>query len=793
MLSSCIMNPVFINTAVVFIRLYWFEKRFQSVVLDAQQLRRTRERSKTKQENDEEKVVGSRDEHSIARGRMGVVRPSSQTIDHAKWRILREGDSSNEETNSSESKANDTGDIKAGDRNSVAEKRDETAIVDEDSEAESPAGKTPSNIPFRRDIKFADEARPARDRRESELARLPGARTADDHIDFLEKQRHREEDDVLYIPGPRDFDRGYKPQAIHFADHDDNASPTRTHTAGSDRFANLNSALSRTNDASELNGDDHVSRDSQSVRSKPAAFFEATKQKLRARRSHRASDDDDRATRESTKKSTPESLGRRGRTGTFASFLTTADEDNEMPYLSYNPTIGRNSMFVDLTEEQREELGGIEYRSLKLLAAVLCCYYVGFHVLGLISFLPWILHVGGGYRELLQQDGVNPGWWGVFTPSSMFTDLGYTVTPDSMSSFNYAVWILLIGSFLIIVGNTGFPCMLRFSIWMLSKMFPSGTATWEELRFLLDHPRRCFTLLFPSKATWWLFWVLVLLNAIDLVFFIILDLNDSTVTSLPAGIRVLDGWFQAVSTRTAGFNVVNLAMLHPAVQVSYLIMMYISVFPVAISVRRTNVYEERSLGIWGHEQDDEEGKQQSYVGAHLRRQLSFDLWFIFLGLFIIAIVEGGPLMDQTGNNESFTLFSVLFEIVSAYGTVGLSLGYPTTDASFSSQFHVLSKLVIIAMQIRGRHRGLPYALDKAILLPSENLQEKEAEEAARLAARRPTLQANGSQPDLPSARTIDRRRDGYGLSNLLSSALSAGPTQAKRTLSSGPTQSKRTD
>lgn len=42
----------------------------------------------------------------------------------------------------------------------------------------------------------------------------------------------------------------------------------------------------------------------------------------------------------------------------------------DMPYLSYQPTIGRNSRFLDLTDEQRDELGGIEYRSLKLLAKI---------------------------------------------------------------------------------------------------------------------------------------------------------------------------------------------------------------------------------------------------------------------------------------------------------------------------------------------------------------------------------------------------------------------------------------
>jgi len=84
---------------------------------------------------------------------------------------------------------------------------------------------------------------------------------------------------------------------------------------------------------------------------------------------------------------------------------------------------------------------------------------------------------------------------------------------------------MLLMSFLIIIGNTGFPCMLRFVIWITSIFVPKSGAVYEELRFLLDHPRRCFTLLFPAKATWWLFWVLVVLNGVDLIFFIILDVS----------------------------------------------------------------------------------------------------------------------------------------------------------------------------------------------------------------------------------------------------------------------------
>jgi len=244
---------------------------------------------------------------------------------------------------------------------------------------------------------------------------------------------------------------------------------------------------------------------------------------------------------------------------------------------------------------------------------------------------------------------------------------------------------------------------------------------------------------------------------------------------------VLDGWFQAVSTRTAGFGVVNLSLLHPAIQVSYLIMMYISVLPIAISVRRTNVYEEKSLGIYGSpsEENEDEG-EPSYVGAHLRRQLSFDLWYIFLGFFVIAIAEGTRL--QTDPN--FTMFSVLFEIVSAYGTVGLSLGYTGIDASLSAEFTVISKLVIIAMQVRGRHRGLPYELDRAILLPSEHLQEKEETDASQRARRRSSIEtqrtANMSPyPGVSSGamKTRTRTRSTQrGAANFLGTLLHPGPT-----------------
>lgn len=38
-----------------------------------------------------------------------------------------------------------------------------------------------------------------------------------------------------------------------------------------------------------------------------------------------------------------------------------------VPYISFDAVVGRNSHFKDLSEEQMEELGGVEYRALKVL------------------------------------------------------------------------------------------------------------------------------------------------------------------------------------------------------------------------------------------------------------------------------------------------------------------------------------------------------------------------------------------------------------------------------------------
>jgi Trk-type K+ transport system membrane component len=106
--------------------------------------------------------------------------------------------------------------------------------------------------------------------------------------------------------------------------------------------------------------------------------------------------------------------------------------------------------------------------------------------------------------------------------------------------------------------------------------------------------------------------------------------------------------------------------------------------------------------------------------------MAYDLWWIALAVVIICIVEAGQF---TRDPVTYSAFNIIFETVSAYGCVGISTGLPNQLYSFSGGWHTLSKLVLCAVMIRGRHRALPVAIDKAIMLPSDKLSKAEEEDA----------------------------------------------------------------
>jgi Trk-type K+ transport system membrane component len=403
--------------------------------------------------------------------------------------------------------------------------------------------------------------------------------------------------------------------------------------------------------------------------------------------------------------------------------------------------VSRNSQMHHLSEKDRKALGGYEYRAICLLSWLVPVYFVLFQLLGCLGLGAYVAH---NKASATRENGLDPWWVGAFNAVSAFNNSGMSLLDANMIAFQTSVYMLLTMGFLILAGNTCYPIFLRLIVWSFRKLLPHGKQ-WEDhrktLQFLLDHPRRCYTNMFPAWHTWWLLCAVLILNGIDWVAFEVLNIGNHNITHLPVGIRVVDGLFQALAVRSGGFYVVPIPSVRISLQVLYVIMMYISVYPVVITMRNTNVYEERSLGIYAddpgyaaeHARSAKglfgslsrvltttpwEETTQYFIRQQLRAQLSHDIWLLVLAIFIIMIIEAAHFESDP---VVFSVFNVIFETVSAYGCVGISVGLPDQAYSFSGALRTGSKLVLCVVMLRGRHRGLPVAIDKAILLPDEEV------------------------------------------------------------------------
>ena len=373
---AMVCNPIWINSFVVFVRLYWFEKRFQGIVEEAREQRRSKSRSRTKSEAREDLAV-------VERG----VRDKEITV-------VRDHPANGPVTGSDKSALSDNfhGAMKDEDSSSSSDDRAlrwKEALDDQaaDQSQEDDQGKpTPGH---QREIMFADEVQ-REESNDTVLNRLPQRIDTNQHIAFLEDQRKHDKG-ALRIPGPRAFDRGEKPMALREDGEDDfRRLTTKTEVEGND-------AVQDTSGTAEINLDDHPTKKGITFNEPDLLDHPHIK---------------DTPTYSSNSRNLFSGLRRRTRSfRDHASVSRTRSEERDtMPYLSWEPTVGRNSLFIDLTEGQREELGGIEYRALKTLAVILVVYFLGFHFFGLISLLPWIMR-SGTWGPVVTGDGVGRPWW----------------------------------------------------------------------------------------------------------------------------------------------------------------------------------------------------------------------------------------------------------------------------------------------------------------------------------------------------------------------------------------------
>ena len=258
---------------------------------------------------------------------------------------------------------------------------------------------------------------------------------------------------------------------------------------------------------------------------------------------------------------------------------------------------------------------------------------------------------------------------GIFHAISAFCNAGFDIlgTADnafpSLTGYSGNILINVVIMLLIITGGIGF-------------------LTWDDIyRNKMNFKRYRM----QSKI---ILMTTVCLIVFPAVFFFACDLKN-----LPAGERLLAAMFQSVTTRTAGFNTIDISEMSEASKAVMILLMLIggspgstaggmktTTFTVLILNAIATFRSQENAGAFGRRLEYHVIKNAATIAM-----LYFTLFFC--GGVAISVYEGLPLLD------------CLYEAASAVGTVGLTLGV-------TPGLHVFSQVVLIILMYLGRVGGL---------------------------------------------------------------------------------------
>jgi trk system potassium uptake protein len=259
---------------------------------------------------------------------------------------------------------------------------------------------------------------------------------------------------------------------------------------------------------------------------------------------------------------------------------------------------------------------------------------------------------------------------GFFHAVSAFNNAGFGLHADSLTRYAQDAWVTLPISVAVILGGIGFPVLLE----------------------LLRHRHRRRT---TGRRRWSLHAKLTLITTAALllagtVITCLLEWdNPGTLGPFDGDEKLLNGFFYSAMSRTAGFNAVDIGALDASTLLMTCMLMFVgggsagtaggikvTTFAVLAAAIFAEVRGEPSSSILGRR-----------LAPHVLRQA------LTVALLGVGLVVAATLALLTVTKSSFE--AVLFEAVSAFGTVGLSTG-------ITADFTDSGRLILILLMFVGR-------------------------------------------------------------------------------------------
>lgn len=294
----------------------------------------------------------------------------------------------------------------------------------------------------------------------------------------------------------------------------------------------------------------------------------------------------------------------------------------------------------------------------QIILLALCCEVLGF---GLLYF---------GLEPVIPASGLR-AFHALFHAVSAFCNAGFSLNADSLMGVADRPLVMGTLSGLLIVGGLGFGVVLQVGVWLVSKARARGG--------------RVLRLDLHSRVVLWLTGGLLVLGTLVLA---LLEWSGA-LAGEPWYLKLSQAFFQGATCRTAGFNSLDLTALSPAALFFMIILMYIGGAPgstaggvkvTAVAIVYANL---RSLGA---------GLKQVRLGNREIELVQVQRSLLVMTSFLVLAAGAVMLLLFTERGDFLV---TTFEVFSALGTVGLSLG-------MTGELSAVGRLVIVILMFAGR-------------------------------------------------------------------------------------------
>jgi trk system potassium uptake protein len=273
-------------------------------------------------------------------------------------------------------------------------------------------------------------------------------------------------------------------------------------------------------------------------------------------------------------------------------------------------------------------------------------------------------------------------WFAVFHSVSAWNNAGFALFSDNLVSYQGSLLLNMVITGLVIFGGIGYEVILELYLMLRERVTNSPIRTVRSpkaqarlsLNFRVAVSTTIFLLLSGTLAIW-----------------LIEMRNTQTLNPLGTGQQLLAAWFQAVTSRTAGFNTIDISKMTTAGLFITIALMLVGGCPGGtaggIKTTTARILASSTYAVL-------RGKESVVL---YRRQVPNTLILKAVGVTFgsIMTVVVATIVISLVEPPTLNFIQILFEVVSAFGTVGLSMGI-TADLT------PVSKLVLVATMYIGR-------------------------------------------------------------------------------------------